>query len=81
MLDYRIETFLTLCDTMNYHAAAQILCITQPTVTQHIQYLEQHYAQKFFSYDGRRLRLTPQGQTFLRYAHSARYQEQKITSA
>ena len=81
MLDYRVETFLTLCDTMNYHAAAQRLCITQPTVTQHIQYLEQYYGQKFFSYDGRRLQLTPQGQSFLRYAHTARYQAQKISTS
>ena len=40
MLDYRMQTFLTLCDTLSYHQAAQRLHITQPAVTQHIQFLE-----------------------------------------
>ena len=40
MLDYRMNTFLTVCDTMNYRKAAELLHITQPAVTQHIQFLE-----------------------------------------
>ena len=43
MLDFRLNTFLTLCDTMNYRRAAEILNVTQPSVTQHIQYLERYY--------------------------------------
>ena len=42
MLDYRIETFLTLCETMNYRITAERLNITQPAVTQHIHYLENY---------------------------------------
>ena len=30
MLDYRLQTFLTLCETMHYTRAAERLCITQP---------------------------------------------------
>lgn len=40
MLDFRIDTFLTVCEYMNFTKAAQILCITQPAVSQHIKYLE-----------------------------------------
>ena len=40
MLDYRMETFLTLCQTLNYRATAQMLHITQPAVTQQIHCLE-----------------------------------------
>ena len=40
MLDFRIATFLEVCKTMNYRAAAANLNMSQPAVTQHIQYLE-----------------------------------------
>ena len=43
MLDPRWNTFLVLCETMNYTRAAQRLCLTQPAVTHHIRYLEDHY--------------------------------------
>ncbi len=40
MLDYRIDTFLALCDCMNYRRAAEVLHISQPAVTQQIHSLE-----------------------------------------
>ncbi len=43
MLDYRFDTFIVLCDTMNYTKAAEKLNLTQPAVTQHIRYLENMY--------------------------------------
>ena len=33
MLDFRINTFLTVCQTMNFTKAAEELHITQPTVS------------------------------------------------
>ena len=41
MLDFKMETFLTLCETMSYTRAAERLCITQPAVTQQIRHLEE----------------------------------------
>ena len=35
MLDYRTETFLTVCKTLNFTTAAKQLNITQPAVSQH----------------------------------------------
>ena len=32
MIDYRVKTFLALCDFMNYRKTAQILNMTQPAV-------------------------------------------------
>lgn len=61
MLDYRIETFLTLCKERNYSRTAQILSITQPAVTQHIQYLERQYNTKLFEYENKQLHLTKEG--------------------
>lgn len=78
MLDYRMETFITLCKTMNYRLAAQALNITQPAVTQHIRYLEDYYGCRLFSYDRRRLSMTPQAEILLRYVQTQNYQEQKL---
>ena len=61
MLDPRLHTFLILCETMNYTRAAERLCLTQPAVTHHIHFLEQHYHVRLFSYQGKTLRLTEQG--------------------
>ena len=58
MLDYRVLTFLTLYDEMNYRRTAEKLNMTQPGVTQHIHYLEHYYGVKLFSYDGRTLSRT-----------------------
>lgn len=75
MLDYKMHTFLTLCETMNYTLAAQKLHITQPAVTQHIRALEAHYSCKLFTYDGKKLNKTPQGELLERSGHAMRYQE------
>lgn len=68
MLDFRVDTFLTLCKTMNFTRAAELLHITQPAVTQHIQALEKQYGAKFFRYQGKQIFLTEAGQLFLRTA-------------
>ena len=78
MLDYRMETFIILCKTMNYRMAAEALNITQPAVTQHIRYLEDYYGCKLFSYDKRRLSMTPQAEILLRYVQTQNYQEKKL---
>ena len=43
MLDFRIETFLMVTETMNFTEAAKRLHITQPAVSQHIHFLEKEY--------------------------------------
>lgn len=78
MLDFRIETFLTLCRVMNYTRTAEILNVTQPTVTQHIRYLEEEYDCKLFSYAGKTLSLTPQGERLRDFALSMSYNSQCI---
>lgn len=70
MIDFRIDTFLTLCETMNYTKAAAILHITQPAVTQHIKYLENYYQCRLFSYTDKTLVLTEKGVLLKQYALS-----------
>ena len=62
MLDIRIETFLTVCEFMNYTKAAQKLNITQPAVSYHIHTLEQEYGMKLFDLKDKKWVLTPAGQ-------------------
>ena len=47
MLDFRMDTFLAVCRHRNYTRAAEELNITQPAVTQHIQYLQSYYGVTF----------------------------------
>ena len=61
MLDYRYQTFLTLTEEMNYTATAKRLHITQPAVTQHIQYLQQELGVELIRYENRQLSLTAKG--------------------
>lgn len=81
MLDYRIHTFLTLCKTMNYSTTAELLHITQPAVTQHIQYLEQYYGCRLFLYEHRKLQMTAEAQLLQQYVNSMNYQETKLLEA
>lgn len=78
MLDARLHTFLTLCDTMNYTRAAERLCMTQPAVTQHIHFLESHYGCRLFHYEGKTLSLTHSGLRLRELARSLAYNSLKI---
>ena len=55
MLDVKVETFLVVCETMNYTKAAQLLHITQPAVSQHIRALEAQVGTRLISYEGKQL--------------------------
>lgn len=66
MLDFRIATFLKLCETRSYTRTARLLEITQPSVTQHIKYLQNKYHCQLFTFEGKTLHLTPEGE-YLRH--------------
>ena len=78
MLDYRIDTFLTLCESMNYRKTAEMLHISQPAVTQQIHYLENQYGQKLFAYENRRLVKNEAAAILEQYARAAKLQEQDL---
>lgn len=75
MLDERIYTFLKLCDTMNYRKTAEALDMTQPAVTQHIQYLEKLYNTKLFEYSQKQLSKTESSIKLEEYSRSVVYNE------
>ncbi len=80
-MDQRLNTFLTLCETMNYRRTAELLHLTQPAVTHQIQSLEQSFGVKLFRYDGRRLSRTASCEVLEEYAISMRYQHEELLAA
>ena len=77
MLDFRVETFLTVCRTMNYTRAAEELNITQPAVSQHIAHLERDYGVPLFAYRNKKLQLTDAG-ALLRDALSTMAHDERL---
>ena len=78
MLDFRTETFLTVCQTMNFTAAARQLNITQPAVSQHIQFLEEQYHTSLFIYQNKQLFLTRSGEILRRHLLTMKNDEKAV---
>lgn len=64
----QLETFVQVAKCKSFSKAADHLFITQPTVTNHIQNLEQELNTLLISRLGRRIKLTEEGNTLFRYA-------------
>ena len=77
-MEQRLESFLTLCDTMHYGRAAEKLHLSQPAVSKHIQSLENQYGVSFFTYANRRLQKTREGEILQQYVQALRYNEEKL---
>ncbi len=80
MLDYRMITFLKVCQTMNYTHAAQSLHITQPAVSQHIHYLEEQLHVKLFEYEEKQLKLTEAGKILYRFAATVNHDFHELSN-
>ncbi|MEG1559958.1 MAG: LysR family transcriptional regulator [Clostridia bacterium] len=78
MLDFRHETFLTLYEIGSYTKTAEVLHLTQPAVTQHIQFLENYYKCQLFSYRGKVLRPTIEARKLFNFATSMRADSEKL---
>lgn len=77
-MDFRLESFLLACKYQSYTKAAEKLCITQPAVSQHIQFLENQYGCKLLEYNNKKLTLTKAGEVFYKYAQNAKANEKII---
>ena len=78
ILDYRLNTFITLSQILNYTKTAKLLHITQPAVSQHIKYLEEQYKTKLFDYSNKTLSLTSKGSLLYEYAIAMKTSSDKI---
>lgn len=62
MLDtHQLNVFLVAAETLNFTQAARLLHMSQPSVSQHIQSLEQSLGQPLFNRAGRHIELTEAG--------------------
>ncbi len=77
-MDSRLESFLVVCKHLSYTKAAEELCLTQPAVTQHMQFLEKQYQCKLFTYANKRLSLTKAGELLYKYAQHVKTSERSI---
>ncbi|MDE5566246.1 MAG: LysR family transcriptional regulator, partial [Anaeroplasmataceae bacterium] len=68
MIDPRIETLISVCETKNFTKTASLLNLTQPAVSQHIKSLESELGIKLFLRSEKSLQLTQEGAIVLKYA-------------
>ncbi|GAA0349273.1 LysR family transcriptional regulator [Bacillus horti] len=63
-----IRSFVTAAKYQNFRQAAEQLYLAQPTISVHIQHLEEAIGSPLFERTGRNVILTPTGKRFLPYA-------------
>lgn len=78
MLDFRLTTFINLCQTQSYTKTAHNLGLTQPAVSQHIRYLEEYYGVKLVHYSKRQFALTEAGKYLYQHALELSFECNKI---
>lgn len=67
----QVEAFVQVAQLRSFSKAADALFLTQPSVTARIQSLERDLGEALFERNGRGVRLTEMGSTFLPYARRA----------
>jgi DNA-binding transcriptional LysR family regulator len=67
----QVEAFVQVAQLRSFSKAADALFLTQPSVTARIQSLERDLGEALFERNGRGVRLTEMGATFLPYARRA----------
>ncbi len=78
MIDIRIETFIAVCDYMNFTHAAEALNLTQPAVSRQMKSLEEYYDVQLFRYEGKKMYLTEAGKKLIRAARTAQADEKRL---
>lgn len=71
MLLRHIRYFLAVAEQGNFTRAAEVLHVSQPTLSQQIKQLEEQLGTPLFDRTGRAVRLTDAGAAWMRYARLA----------
>lgn len=77
-MDFRLATFINLCQTQSYTKTAHNLGLTQPAVSQHVRYLEEYYGVKLILYSKRQFILTEAGKYLYQHALDLLFLSNKI---
>jgi DNA-binding transcriptional LysR family regulator len=68
---YQLRYFKTMAEVQHYRKASQILCVTQPTLSNAISALEDDLGAPLFERQGRNVVLSRIGRVFLTYVDNA----------
>lgn len=80
MLDAKLETLLAVADCKNFTRAAEILSLTQPAVSHHINQLESECGAKLFLRGKGDFKLTKEGEIAVTYARRLKALHGKMLS-
>jgi len=78
MLSYSHEVFIEVATHLSFSKAADILYISQPAITKHIQSLEKHYKISLFERKGNTVSLTTEGKILLEYVIKGRELQRQL---
>lgn len=78
MLSFKHEVFLEVAQHLSYTKASQVLYISQPAVTKHIQQLEELYKTSLFDRKGNSISVTESGKILIDYLLRARDLEKQL---
>lgn len=73
-----LDTFTTLCDVGHFTRTAELLGMTQPGVSQHLNKLASQVGKPLISKDGKSFTLTPAGEAVLAIGIARRQQEREL---
>lgn len=78
--NYRVQVFRAVAEQASFRRAAEQLHISQPSVSQHVQLLEEELGTRLLERTSTGVLLTPAGERLLNYAHrSSRMSQQLLT--
>lgn len=77
----QLRVFIAVAEQLSFTRAAELLYLSQPAVSQHVQGLERHFGQALFERKGRRLELTVAGARLLSHARRIMQEAAEATEA
>lgn len=80
MLDVKLDTLLTVAECKSFTKAAEILSLTQPAVSNHINQLEEECTARLFIRGKGGLKLTAEGEIAVTYARRLKALHEKMLS-
>lgn len=78
MLDLKIESFLKVVELKSYTSAAEVLHLTQPAITQHVQKLADYYGCKLIDSSKHSVQLTAAGEMLYQHLCLQRANERQF---
>ena len=79
--NYRVQVFRTVAEAASFRRAAEQLHISQPSVSQHVQLLEEELGVRLLDRGSASITVTPAGELLLKFARqSARNSQQVLTA-